>query len=64
MSKRIGNTAIIEGEPDGKCELCGKTAELRPYGPRGERICYECGMKDEATTERQLNRVLFGDKVQ
>jgi len=61
MSHRIDNVVIIEPEPDGKCELCGKVDELRPYGANGERICYDCGMKDQATTERQLNRVLFGD---
>jgi hypothetical protein len=33
------------------CELCGKRAELRPFGPHGESICFECGMKDRATTE-------------
>ena len=62
MSERIGNIVIIEEEPDGKCELCGKVDELRPYGPRGERICYDCGMKDPVTTERRFGQVLFGDK--
>ena len=64
MSIRIGNLSIIATEPDGVCELCGKTAETRPYGPRGERICYECGQKDKATTERQMKRILFGESVQ
>ncbi len=64
MSKRIGDIAIICDQPDGKCELCGKTADVRPYGPRGENICFECGMKDKATTERQMGRVLFGEDIQ
>jgi hypothetical protein len=64
MSKRTGNVAIIAPEPDGKCELCGKIAETRPYGPNGERICFKCGQKDEATTMRQCRRVLFGENVQ
>ncbi len=64
MSKRIGNVAVICPEPDGKCELCGKVDELRPYGPKGERICYDCAMKDEPTTERQMKRVLFGENIQ
>lgn len=65
MSRRIGkNIALLERTPDAKCELCGKVAELRPYGPRGENICFECGMKNKATTERQMNRVLYGDTEQ
>jgi hypothetical protein len=27
------------------CELCGKEAECRPYGPKGEQVCFECDMK-------------------
>ncbi len=46
------------------CELCGKRAELRPYGPRGERICFACGMKDEKTTQRQFMCVVFDEGVQ
>lgn len=60
MSRRVGNVAVICIEPEDECELCHKTAELRPYGLKGERICYECGMKDEATTDRMLCKVLFG----
>lgn len=33
-----------------KCELCGKHAQLRPYGPNCEMICYECGTKNSAVT--------------
>jgi hypothetical protein len=64
MSQRIGNSFIIAREPRSKYELCGKIDELRPYGPRGENICYECGMRDEAVTARQCQRVLFGNSVQ
>lgn len=60
MSKRIGDMFVIAVEPDGKCELCGTVAELRPYGPNGERICFECGMKDEETTKKQFAKVLDG----
>lgn len=38
----------------GKCELCGKTAELRPYGPKGESICFACGMKNEPVTRKSF----------
>lgn len=59
MSK-LGEISV---EPDGKCEFCGKVAELRPYGPRGERICFDCGMKDEETTKRQFSRHVFGEHI-
>lgn len=41
------------------CETCRKPferAELRPYGPNGTLICFECGMKPEnkAETQRQF----------
>jgi hypothetical protein len=64
MSFRIGNIAVIADEPDKQCQLCGKVADCRPYGPRGEQICFECGMKDDATTTRQMGRILFGDDIQ
>jgi hypothetical protein len=38
-----------------------KKDELRPYGPKGERICFDCGMKDEATTDKMIGIKLFGD---
>lgn len=62
MSKRIRGIPIIEVEPDDICELCGAFEETRPYGPGGKRICYDCGMKDEAGTEKRMGVVLFGDK--
>jgi hypothetical protein len=64
MSFRIGKISVIAAEPDGRCELCGSIAETRPYGPNGERICYECGQKNLAVTERQMRRVLFGEETQ
>lgn len=60
MSYRVGNFVCIEPEPDAKCELCDTVAELRPYGPNGERICFDCGMKNPEATKQQLGRVLFG----
>lgn len=61
MSRRVHGVPIIEEEPDDICELCGAFDETRPYGPNGERICYDCGMKDMATTDRMMGKVLFGD---
>lgn len=58
MSKRIGNVFIVEAENAQQCDLCGKIDELRPYGPKGEMICYECGMKNpEATKARFMARL-------
>ena len=62
MSERVGNIAFIYGENDQQCDLCGKIAELRPYGPKGECICYECGMKNEKTTDKMMGIKLFGDQ--
>jgi hypothetical protein len=59
MTQRIGNIIIIEPEAEEKCELCGDIAELRPYGPHGERICYKCGMKNEELTDAMMRHVLF-----
>ncbi len=58
MSKVIGDTFIIEPEAPQQCDFCGKIAELRPYGPKGECICFDCGMKDEKTTAKMLNKRL------
>lgn len=50
--------------PMGTCELCGNpNQELRPYGPNGECICFECGMKDKATTERKFAELIGDSKV-
>ncbi|MHB1430302.1 MAG: hypothetical protein ACYCVW_16585 [Rhodocyclaceae bacterium] len=43
-----------------KCELCGKRADTRPYGPNGENVCFPCGMKDEAAAKRQFAKHLLG----
>jgi hypothetical protein len=62
MTKRIGNTIIIEQTANSKCELCGKIAETRPYGPHGENICFDCGMKNKGETKKALAK-LFGDST-
>ena len=46
----------LERTPDAQCELCHKVDELRPYGANGESICFDCGMKDEATTQAQIRK--------
>ena len=58
-AKKMSGRGYISAEEDSRCELCGKIAETRPYGPKGERVCFECGMKDEQAAKRQfLARVL------
>jgi hypothetical protein len=63
MSRNVNGVVIIEEEPADVCELCGKFDELRPYGPNGERICFECGMKDKATTLKMTRIKLFGEQA-
>lgn len=64
MSKKIGDTFVVEKEEDEVCEYCGKVAELRPYGKNGARICFQCGMKDEKTTSEMFAKAIEGtDKV-
>ena len=46
--------------PKEPCDFCGKIAILCPYGPNDEMICYECGMKDAATTRKKAMARLSG----
>ncbi len=55
---------IIAAEEDGLCEFCGGKAELRPYGPNGEYVCFQCGMKDEEAAIRQFGRLLAGNDIE
>jgi hypothetical protein len=65
VRKVPGGPAIIDrtAAPEGKCELCKAEKELRPYGPKGEWVCFDCGMKDEAAMQRQFRRVVFGENI-
>lgn len=59
----MSNLGRIEKTAPKTCELCGKTAELRPYGPNGENVCFDCGMKDEECAKRQFSRVVLGENI-
>lgn len=60
-----GVTVIDRREvPEGKCAMCGAEDELRPYGPKGEWICFDCGMKDEKTTAARFRKIVFGEETQ
>ena len=54
IAERRGKNIILDRRDphafDGSCVFCGKYKELRPYGPNNENICFDCAMKDEATT--------------
>jgi hypothetical protein len=58
LFERKGNVTIMDRRDphdyDGKCEICGKTEELRPYGPGGKNVCFDCMMLDEAEAKRQF----------
>jgi len=48
---------------DGKCQDCGCVAELRPYGPSGKFVCFDCGMKDEEEATRRFDALIAGADV-
>jgi hypothetical protein len=56
MSKVVKNKLYVFNETHKECEICGKSAELRPYGPNGANVCFECGMKDEKTTIQMFEK--------
>lgn len=56
----MSSLGIITEEPPQRCEMCGIIEETRPYGPEGEEICYDCGMKNPETTEQKMLTYLFG----
>lgn len=58
----MSGKGYIADEPDSTCELCGIVAETRPYGPKGERVCFDCGMKDEAVAKRQFAKRVLGEE--
>jgi hypothetical protein len=58
MTRIAKGVLIIEPEAPAQCQQCGKIAELRPYGPGGISICYECGELDPEGTQRRCeNRI-------
>lgn len=58
MTKGVEGIVFIEAEKSQQCDMCGKIDELRPYGPNGKKICYDCGMKDPETTSKMFNKLL------
>lgn len=60
MTRKIGDTVYIEPQAPGVCELCDQVAELRPYGPNGESICFDCGMKNPRATAQRFAQFVTG----
>lgn len=60
MSHRIGRLIVIAPMAEAKCEACGKMEELRPYGPGGSCVCYECAMKTPEIADHNMAIQLFG----
>ena len=50
-------------ESIGACQLCGAEEELRPYGPDGCWVCFDCGMKDEDEAKRRFTHAISGSDV-
>lgn len=61
MSRNINGIPVICPEPPRECEFCGAFEECRPYGPKGEQICFACSQKDKKGTEKRMKRILFGE---
>lgn len=60
MTRKVGNTVYFEATPPAVCELCGKTDELRPYGPNGENVCFRCGMKNKEAAKLAFRKLMNG----
>jgi hypothetical protein len=58
LTDALDNGRLIAAQTVDTCEFCGKDAELRPYGPKGERVCFPCAMEDEETAKRQFAKRL------
>ena len=56
----MSGRGFIAEEPPQRCDLCGEIAELRPYGPKGEKVCFDCGQKDQRAARRGFARHVLG----
>lgn len=57
----MSGKGFIAAEDPRPCELCGKVEECRPYGPKGEWVCYDCAMKDKEAAKRGMNKYIYGE---
>lgn len=49
---------VIASTGTKRCGMCGKVAELRPYGPGGMAVCFDCAMGDEPNAKRIFKAML------
>lgn len=56
----MSGNGFIQEEEEQRCELCDKIDECRPYGPKGEQVCFECAQKDPAAMARGFNKYVMG----
>jgi hypothetical protein len=59
----MSGQGFIAKEQPQQCDLCGTIAELRPYGPNGETVCFACAMKDEPAAKRAFARRVLGKET-
>jgi hypothetical protein len=58
MTVKVGSVLLVEDTIPDTCQLCDKTAELRPYGPGGKDICLDCGRRDPVGTTERMDEIL------
>jgi len=46
----------LGGRPFGTCEICQSQDYIRPYGPKEEWVCFNCGMLDEPAAQRAFRK--------
>ena len=60
MTKKVNGIFVIEEQTSQTCDLCGNLEETRPYGPNGEEVCFDCGMKDKDAAHAALIERMTG----
>ena len=58
----LGALVITDQEAQ-QCDFCGEIRELRPYGPKGETICFPCATatpEAEAAAKRAFMQIMEG----
>lgn len=50
LKEALGKRRPSSPVANGYCHYCGTTNDLRPYGPKGAMVCFDCAM---STPERK-----------
>lgn len=56
MTRRVGQSLVLETELPKKCASCGEVRELRPYGKGGASVCFPCAMSTPESTAEAVQR--------